>query len=267
MTQSRPFGPGEMAVNTTYTYDSRGRAQAVTQADGVSATTYSYSGNRTTVTDARSNWKTYTKDAMDNLVAVAEPDPDNAGASVATNYTYDAANHLTNTSMTRLAWTAATGPRSTVTQTRVFNYDPNTFYLTSEVHPESGTTNYTYNADGTLATRMNAADPSTKVTYHYNDPFGRFTGTDVTALDSISYDSAANTVDPTYGQNLAGRVAQRKTGTCGNVVAGWVCYELYSYDVVGNMTGKRDIVTDSLGGRMTDIAFNSCTTPRGGCSR
>lgn len=250
--QSRPFGPSDVPANTTYTYDSRGRAQSVTQADGISATTYSYSGNRTTVTDAKGNWKTYTKDAMANLLLVSEPDPDNPGQSVSTNYTYDAANHLTNSSMTRLAWTAATGPGSTVVQNRVFNYDPNTFYLTSEVHPESGTTNYTYNSDGTLATRMNGTDLSTKVTYHYAG-FGRFAGTDASVPEDVIYD--ANTIDASYGQNLIGRVAQRTSGSCGNVVAGWVCYELYSYDVSGNMTGKRDIVKDALGNWVTDVPF------------
>ena len=252
--QSRPFGPNEAPVNNTYTYDSRGRAQTVTQADGISTTTYSYSGNRTTVTDAQGNWKTYTKDAMDNLLVVAEPDPDNPGQSVSTNYTYDAANHLINSSMTRLAWTAATGPRSTVVQNRIFNYDPNTFYLTSEVHPESGTTNYTYYSDGTLATVMNGSDQSTKVT-HYYDNFRRYTGSNASSPESIIYDWPDNTAVPSYEHNLFGRVAQRASGSCGNVVAGWVCYELYSYDVLGNMTDKRDIVKDAQGNWVTDVTF------------
>ena len=47
------------------------------QPDGASTTTYSYSGNQTTVTDPAGNWKQFTKDALGNLVTVIEPDPAN----------------------------------------------------------------------------------------------------------------------------------------------------------------------------------------------
>ena len=44
-------------------------------------------------------------------------------------------------------------PRPTGTQTRTFVYDATTQRLTSETQPETGMTSYTYNADGTLATK------------------------------------------------------------------------------------------------------------------
>jgi RHS repeat-associated protein len=254
--QSRPFGPLETPVSTTYTYDYRGRPSTITMPDGSSTTSYSYSGNKSTVTDPRGNWKTYTTDAFGNLTTVTEPDPDNPGQSVSTNYTYDPVGHLTNVSMTRLAWTASTGnPRTAVTQTRTFTYDPTTFRLMSETQPESGTTNYTYDAaTGLLLSRMNGTDQNTKVTFTYAG-LGRLASTNVSAQESILYDSASGTIDPNYGQNLIGRVAQKSSASCGNVASGWICYELYSYDAVGNVVGKREVVRDASNSTVADIAF------------
>ena len=59
-------------------------------------TTYSYSGNQTTVTDPAGNWKQYTTDAQGNLTSVVEPDPANKpGGTLTTSYTYDWMNHVT----------------------------------------------------------------------------------------------------------------------------------------------------------------------------
>jgi YD repeat-containing protein len=73
--------------------------------------------------DPAGKWKQYFSDSFGNLVAVLEPDP--------------AANPL-------------------VTQTRTFPYDPATQRLVSATNPENGTVQYTYNADGTLATKTDA---------------------------------------------------------------------------------------------------------------
>jgi YD repeat-containing protein len=64
-----------------------------------------------------------------------------------TYHTYDLLDHLTQVSMTRGA----------TTQTRTFNYDATTQRLMSEVHPETGTTTYECNTDGTLKKRTDAA--------------------------------------------------------------------------------------------------------------
>jgi len=67
-----------------------------------------------------------------------------------TSYTYDQLNHLTQVSMPR---NTANGP---YTQTRTFVCDPTTQRLTSATNPENGTVSYTYNADGTLASKKDA---------------------------------------------------------------------------------------------------------------
>jgi YD repeat-containing protein len=50
-----------------------GRTIKTVAADGASATTYSYQGNATTITDPAGHWKTYITDAMNHLIQVIEP--------------------------------------------------------------------------------------------------------------------------------------------------------------------------------------------------
>src|SRR4029077_12634573 len=88
-----------------------------------------------------------------NLRQVNEPNPA-GGADYVTTYTSDLLTHLTQVSM----------PRPNGTQTRTFVYDSNQ-RLQSETHPESGTKTYTYNTDGTLATRSDARRQVTNYTY------------------------------------------------------------------------------------------------------
>ena len=72
--------------------------------DGSVTASYAYAGNTTTVTDAAGKWKTFTTDGMGNLTQVVEPNP--AGGTFSTTYTYDVVNHLTQVTM----------PRGTTTQ-------------------------------------------------------------------------------------------------------------------------------------------------------
>jgi YD repeat-containing protein len=76
-------------------------------------------------------------------------------------------------------------PRTTgyglVTQTRTFVYASTTYstltlpavWLPSATNPESGTTSYTYNADGTLASKKDANGNTETYTY---DAYQRLTG-------------------------------------------------------------------------------------------
>ena len=138
------------------------------------------------------NWKQYATDAFGNLVMVMEPDPTQhpvvgppapstypvtsaPSGTLLTTYTYDQFNHLTLVSMPR---NTANGMK---TQTRTFVYNPTTYstvtlpamWLTSATNPESGTTSYTYNADGTLASKTDANGNTETYTY---DAYQRLTG-------------------------------------------------------------------------------------------
>jgi len=199
--QSQPYAPPNSAPpGTTYTYDALGRTVKVLLADGASYTQYVCQGNFTTVIDPARKWKQYASDALGNLVTVLEPDPlanpvpgppatppaypvtTAPTGTLLTSYTYDQVNHLTQVAM----------PRNTAndmkTQTRTFVYDPTTLRLISATNPENGAVSYTYNADGTLATKHDANGNTLTYTY---DTYGRLTSS---PTGSFTYDTCPATL-------------------------------------------------------------------------
>ena len=249
---SQPYAPGGTEVWSVYTYDYMGRTLTVTLPDGASTTKYTYQGNWTTVVDPAGKWKQYQSDVFGNVVNVVEPDPlaspvlttapaspSTSGTGIlVTSYTYDSLNHLVNVSM----------PRGSVTQTRTFTYDPVTLRLTSMTSPETGTsssngtTSYTYNVDGTLATRT---DPKGQVTAYTYDSYQR--PTTVTHGPNATTTYAGQTYNYTYdsGTNGWGRL----TGvTWGPLVSNNPTYiESYGYTVAGDMSAKGLTVYKSSG--------------------
>ena len=232
---SQPYAPGGTEVWTRYAYDALGRTLSVTAPDGVSKTSYTYQGNWTTVVDAAGKWKQYEQDVFGNTLVVVEPDPAvnpqipnppsaSAAGTLVTRYTYDFLSHLTGVQMIR----------GTVTQNRTFTYDPVTERLTSVTMPEmgasgstGGTTSYTYNADGTLATRT---DPKSQVTKYAYDSYQRVItvthGTDATQTYSYGYDA---------GTNGYGRLTSVTWGVCGSSAR---YSESYGYTAWGQMSAK-----------------------------
>ena len=112
------------------------------------------------VTDPAGKLKVFTTDAVGNLTQVNEPNPA-GGADFITNYTYDTFNRLITVSM----------PRGGTTQTRSFSYSTGG-QLLSATNPENGTVTNTYNADTTLAYKVDAK--SQKIAYSY-DSYKRVT--------------------------------------------------------------------------------------------
>jgi YD repeat-containing protein len=108
------------------------------------------------VTDPAGKWKTSTADAYGNLILVTEPNP--AGGTFTTTYTYTPANQLTGVSMIR----------GNVTQTRTFLYNGSD--LVSATNPENGTVTYTYDASHHVTSRTDALGSQTQYTY---DSYGR----------------------------------------------------------------------------------------------
>ncbi len=255
MTQvSQPYTPGATPVWTTYTYDGLGRTVKVVSPDGASSTTYAYAGNTTTITDPAGKWKKQTVDAFGNLTQVNEPNPA-GGADYVTTYTYDVLNHLKQVSM----------PRPTGTQTHAFVYDPTTQRLSSETHPEMGTTSYTYNTDGTVATKTDAKGQKTQFVY---DTFKR-----VTQLQSFpdpahptvedtcqrvtnTYDT--NGLDSSFTQDGWGRLTTSQWGGTGCVTPlnGSLFTQMYSYTVGGLVTKKRLGITRSTWSQNLDALYN-----------
>jgi YD repeat-containing protein len=246
---SQPFTPGGSQYWTTYTYDAIGRTTFVESPDGGSITGYVYQANTVTVHDPTNKIRTTTSDVQGNVTAVTEPDPVNNGQSIYTYYTYDTMEHLTQVSMTR----------GSITQTRTFNYDPGTHLLTSETHPETGTTYYTYTADSfTNDLLTTKTDYKGQVTQYKYDPntyrliaIKRYTSQSnfSAGLDdpcqrvNYTYDLYTNANVGFFGGNQWGHVAAVSTGdtTCW-VIPGQVQQQfttLYSYWPSGHVTQKR----------------------------
>jgi RHS repeat-associated protein len=181
-------------------FDALGRPTIVLPPDGSTGqTTYSYSGNTVTITDATGKWRQQYFDAAGRLVRVTEPGG---------NDTY-----YSHTVMDGLA-----GVTQGV-QTRTYNYD-SMGRLLSAATPEAGTVSYVYNSFNLVTQRTDARGVVT--TYGY-DTLNRPT--------SISYNDGTPSVGFAYGsdpnQNNNGRLVTMTDG---------VGSESYSYDVLGRVT-------------------------------
>jgi RHS repeat-associated protein len=251
--RSQPYASGT-PVYTTYTYDALGRTVNVLLPDGASHTAYTYQGNFTTITDPNNNWKQYASDAFGNLVTVLEPDPTvnpvvgppnpppsypvtgAPSGMLLTTYTYDQLNHLTQVAM----------PRSTIhgmkTQKRTFvyastSYYPNTnlpaLWLTSATNPENGTVSYTYNADGTLATKTDANGNPETYTY---DAYQRLTAIP-DRQQTFTYDTCPTVNNLVGCVSAAGYLMQATFGSM--IGSNDLSFEYnYSYTPAGKVAGK-----------------------------
>ena len=176
--QSQPYAPGGTVYWTTYTYDGMGRTVTVTGPDGSSQTKVTYNatapgaaappalGSSVTTVDPKGNWKIVTTDGFGNVARVTEPNPA-GGAPYITQYLYDRIDHLTLVSM----------PRNGYTQTRSFVYDPVSFKLMNETHPETGMTKYEYHpgphSELRLWIKTDAKNQQTKIEDGDYDVYGR----------------------------------------------------------------------------------------------
>ena len=121
---------------------------------------YEYKGNTVKTTDPAGKWKRMTTDEFGNTVQVNEPDPVTTGQEYTTTYQYDLLNHLVKASLPR---PTAGG---TYTQLRTWTYDPATQRLSSQTLPEmTKPTSFTYNANGLLATKVDANGTRKSFTY------------------------------------------------------------------------------------------------------
>jgi RHS repeat-associated protein len=232
---SLPYAPGSTPVWKANTYDALGRTLTTVAPDGSSTITYSYNGNTVSVTDATGKWKEYVTDAFGQLMQVIEQSPNSSTEpNHATNYSYDLLGHLIQAQMPR------TVGGQVVTQTRTWTYDPNTQLLTQTTTPEAGATQFTYNSDGTLATKTDAKGQQIQYSY---DPYGRLIqisrGTlvngqfteDPTQRTTLAYDGDNNG----FSANTAGRLSQvNYSGPHGLQFTEW-----YSYHEAGAVTAKR----------------------------
>jgi RHS repeat-associated protein len=198
------------------------------------------------VTDPAGISKTFTSDVSGNLTMVAEPNP--AGGSFTTSYTYDWMNHLIGSSMTR----------GSTTQTRTFVYN-NAGQLTSATNPESGTVSYSYSADTTLWGKTDANgqltvygyDASKRVTSVHVYPYGWSYGEDPCQLVTYGYDAGTNgfgrLTSTAYGLPNPGS-GSPLSGSCTGMANGYAYQEGYTYDGPGQVTNKTFTLTTNYPG-------------------
>jgi len=119
--------------------------------------------------------------------------------------------------------------------------------LSSATQPETGTTSYTYNADGTLATKTNARSQVTSYIYdtyqrvsqtkYFPNPF-QPTVEDTCARVTWTYDT--NTLDATFSQNSWGRPTTATWGANGCTSTNNHTFRyMFSYTSGGLLTKKR----------------------------
>jgi RHS repeat-associated protein len=192
-------------------YDALGRRTKRTLQDN-SQFSYTYSTNTVTSIDPAGHQRKTQSDGLGRLSVFTEPDHTNSNSlTLQTTYAYSVLNQ---------ALTITQG-----SQTRTFNYD-GMGRLTSEVHPENGTTNYQYNSFDRVSQRSDNRGVIT--TYSYDT---------ANRLHQVSYNvgttgvPATPTVTYTYGttpsQYNNGLLITMADGT-GNTA--------YTYDVMGRKT-------------------------------
>ncbi|MBL8216937.1 MAG: RHS repeat protein [Bryobacterales bacterium] len=157
--------------------------------------------------------------ALGQVTKTIEPNPD-GGADYETPYSYQVSGALSQVSITRAG----------VTQVRSWSYNATTPRLESETHPDTGTTMYTYNADG-IPLRMTRANGK-QFSYSY-DALGRVSQVsdngqgDDCVKQVYSYDTGS--------ENEMGRPSsvQVRFGMIDYMVGGLVNYNIYAQPVAG----------------------------------
>ena len=229
---------GNLSLNRSYQYDSRGRVVRET-APGNAVTTYQY-GNRTVAVTKNSRTTTTTYDAWGNVKTVTAPI-----SSISNNYASNG--NISETQSGGATWT--------------FGYDDRG-NRTSMTDPDAGTTVYVYDALGRETSRTDGRGVVFVTKYDY---LGRVTQrkADTDAINytywtsgngqlslksesngtwtkSYAYDNLRRVTSETMTNGTVTKTKTYQYGTNGllseRTVPGGMTYE-YTYDTYGNLTG------------------------------
>ncbi|HEY1525862.1 MAG TPA: RHS repeat-associated core domain-containing protein [Candidatus Angelobacter sp.] len=219
---SEPY-VGSASDFTETHYDANSRTTTVIEpADGVSsntATSYAYSGNMLTITDATGKQILYQLDSLGRIQAVTEPDVTNGNAlTQVTSYAYTVRDELKQISQG--------------SQTRSYVYDDAGRPIQVQT-PESGTVNYVFNQFNLPSQRTDARGVVT--TYSY-DLMNRLT--------QASYNVGATGVPatPTVSYAYGSAPASFNNGRLLTMTDG-LGSETYSYDLLGRTTNIARVIS------------------------
>jgi RHS repeat-associated protein len=220
-----------------YTYDGLGRVTGIAHGDGTSYA-YKYTGRAVETTDESGVQRIVLSGAFGQPEYICEisskaqlsTNPVNCGLDIAgtgflTTYGYNLAGHST---------IIVQGSQENATQqARTFQTD-SLGRTISVVEPESGTTNYSYQYSGVAGYGLYVSRTGSATTLNkQHDSLGRVVGVgsaDGTVSQGFLYDKTDSQWSNGSGaKNLKGRLAEAWTGSGTG--------SLYSYDVMGRITG------------------------------
>jgi RHS repeat-associated protein len=275
-----PSGNSSVA-GSNISYDALGRVVSIAQ--GTSSSTsyqaaYQYIQNDVLVTVGKSGGQQFIRnleyDGLGRLTSVCEVTSvtgsgacgqRNSKTGFLTTYTYDALGDLTSVIQNAQAQSGR--------QTRTYNYD-GLGRMTSETNPETGTTFYTwdYLASGYCGATSQPGDlmhvvnaDGSQICY-IHDQLHRLTTSggstppvcrrfryDNDTLGNVLYSPPANFP----GQNLAGRLVEAETDTCGwpPTSQTWITDEWFSYDANGHIPSQYQSTRNSAGFYHTIAAY------------
>jgi YD repeat-containing protein len=255
---SGTYGSVSQVTATRTDYDELGRAVKVTQPDDT-YTDAAYTGASTIERTASTKTETgdqrvttkETYDALGRLVTITE---DSGGANDVTVYTYDEGDRLASVTQGTQA-------------SRQFFHDA-AGLLTSETHPESGTTSYSYDARGNVIKKVT---PTASVSTSY-DAAGRVVAVAQDVVNAAAQTDQLLLQNFTYGTSgtsngrLQTAVRHNHHAALGGDVK---VTETLTYDSAGRVATKTTSITngptftdkytyDSLGARTT-VEYPGCT--------
>jgi RHS repeat-associated protein len=252
-TVTNPYRMNETVYKTESFYDDLGRVTKVKSPDNAEvlsayslATSGDRIGNVVTVTDQAGKLRRSITNGLGQLKRVDEPDVSNASNPLGainspnqpTYYSYDLLNNLIQVQQTgTTSAQCGGGVNTSCTQNRYFSYDALS-RLKQAINPESGTIQYTYDANGNLLTKTDAR-PLT-ITYGY-DKLNRVITRDYSDLTpdvAYYYDNLTN---------AKGRLIKVDNGVSKT--------EYTQFDAIGRVTRSRQ-TTDNVAYNEMEYSYN-----------
>jgi RHS repeat-associated protein len=240
------YSVGSAPDSRTLTYDALGRVTQLGLKGNSGVVSFNYAGNTKTRIGASGRTKTLAYNATGALQQVIQPSSNGGSAPERTLYEYDGLNHLTTVTM----------PRTAGTQRRRFQYDANGRVI-QKGSVEAGAVSYTYNLDGTIASKTDALRQSVTYQYDQNKRVTSATRSDSTGRidpgQTTTYHYDTQPFDGSFSQNALGRLAAVQWGSTTSPAGRFT--EMYSYSPSGQRTAKRLTVERSAGTATLDLAY------------